>query len=323
MAPKSPTSPMHPKLTAERKSPPTRKGLAKVTTAKKALRPKKELQTDFSSLDDDYANWAVPQLKDKCRFYNIMVGGKKGQLIARLSAYDEAKGTNASGVAVRDAGDLGGDGQATAGVGTGLVFPPGGGKPVYTTADGKQTITPPAGGKPPPEPKKPRPVKSGGKKVPKNGHRASGGNTHPAADETVPDPENLKATRRDIERAERYLPGLDRILLQIGQDNAGDDGPFQAIIQNLYRARKEFLDITQADVLDDEPAAEEDVEGEDVAEETDKEDVHDEEEKNDGSAASSPRRSVAAIDDGEDVEDGDEPPRKRSREVESEESEEE
>ncbi|TKA78775.1 hypothetical protein B0A55_04132 [Friedmanniomyces simplex] len=323
MAPKSPTSPTHPKSPMERKSPPTRKGLARVTTAKKVPRPKKELQTDFSSLDDDYANWTVTQLKDKCRFYTILVGGKKGQLIARLKAYDEAKGTNASGVAVGDAGNLGGDGQPTAGVGTGLLFPPGGGKPVYTTADGKQTITPPAGGKPPPEPKKTKSVKLGGMKVPKNGHRASGGKTHAAADEPVPDPEGLRATRRDIERAERYLPGLDRILLQIGQDNAGDDGPFQAIIQNLYRARKEFLDIAQADVLDDEPAAEEDVEDEDVVEEAEKEDVRDEQEKNDGLAASSPKRSVAAIDDGEDLEDGDEPPRKRSREVESEESEEE
>ncbi|KAK1070836.1 hypothetical protein LTR74_003748 [Friedmanniomyces endolithicus] len=331
MAPKSPTSPTNAESPSVRKPTPTRKGLAKVIPSKRAPRPKKESTTDFSTLDDDYAAWTVPQLKDKCRFYGITIGGKKDELVSRLNKHDAKNSANATSdgddgddtgsVAENDRGDT----PATSEGPSEPVLIPGAGKPLYRLADGTLTIYANAGGKPPPAPRKPKSSRAGGKKTPKNGFRASDEQAHAAADEVASEPEKLLATRHDIARADRYLNELDHILLDIGQDNAGDNGPFQAVVQTLYVARRAITAITKAEVVQDEPAAEAHPESEDSAAEAHEGDVSDDQQQGGESTASSSssKRSLSEVHDGEHVGDDDEPSRKRSREVESEESEEE
>ncbi|KAK0875691.1 hypothetical protein LTR87_010476 [Friedmanniomyces endolithicus] len=312
MAPKSPTSPRNAESPSVRKPTPTRKGLAKVITSKRAPRPQKEATTDFSALDDDYAAWTVPQLKDKCRFYGITIGGKKMNL------------DDTGSVAENDRGDT----PATSEGSSEPVLIPGAGKPLYRLADGSLTIYANAGGKPPPAPRKPKSSRAGGKKTPKNGFRASDEQAHAAADEVASQPEKLVATRHDIARADRYLHELDHILLDIGQDNAGDNGPFQAVVQALYVARRAITAITKAEVVHDEPAAEGHAESDDLATNASEGDVSDDHQQGgestaSSSSSSSSKRSLSEVHDGEHVDDDDESSRKRSREVESEESEEE
>ncbi|KAK0355551.1 hypothetical protein LTR91_009888 [Friedmanniomyces endolithicus] len=332
MAPKSPTSPKNAESPSVRKPTMTRKGLAKVITSKRAPRPKKEATTDFSALDDDYAAWTVPQLKDKCRFYGITIGGKKDELVSRLNKHDAKNGANATsdGDDEHDTGSVAendrGHTPATSEGPSEPVLIPGAGKPLYRLADGSLTIYANAGGKPPPAPRKPKSSRAGGKKTPKNGFRASDEQAHAAADEVASQPEKLMATRHDIARADRYLTELDHIILDIGQDNAGDNGPFQAVVQTLYVARRAIMAITKAEVAHDEPAADGHAESEDLATNASEGDVSDEQHQGDESTASSSKRSLSEVHDGEHVGDDDEPSRKRSREVasvESEESEEE
>ncbi|KAK0287479.1 hypothetical protein LTR91_001779 [Friedmanniomyces endolithicus] len=329
MAPKSPTSPTSAESRSVRKPTPTRKGLAKVITSKRAPRLTKEPTTDFSALDDDYAAWTVPQLKDKCRLYGITIGGKKDELVSRLNAHDAKAGANATSdgddedstrsVTETDRGHT----PATSEGPSERVLIPGAGKPLYRLADGSISIYPNAGGKPPPAPRKPKASRTGGKKTPKNGFRASDGQAHAAADEAASEPEKLTATRHDIARADRYLNELDRILLDIGQDNAGDNGPFQAVVRKLYVARRAITAITKAEVVRDESPAEDHAEHKKAAATASEEDVPDDQQHGDESTASSSKRSISEVRDGEHVDDGEEPSRKRSREVESEESEEE
>ncbi|KAK1822536.1 hypothetical protein LTR12_003099 [Friedmanniomyces endolithicus] len=322
MAPKSPTSPKNAESPSVRKPTPTRKGLAKVITSKRAPRPKKEATTDFSALDDDYAAWTVPQLKDKCRFYGITIGGKKDELVSRLNKHDAKNGANATSDG-DDEHDTGSVAENDRGHTSATSEGPSAGKPLYRLGDGSLTIYANAGGKPPPAPRKPKSSRAGGKKTPNNGFRASDEQAHAAADEVASQPEKLMATRHDIARADRYLTELDHIILDIGQDNAGDNGPFQAVVQTLYVARRAITAITKAEVVHDEPAAEGHAESDDLATNASEGDVSDDHQQRGDSTASSSKRSLSEIHDGEHVEDDDEPSRKRSREVESEESEEE
>jgi len=292
MAPKSPTSPKNAESPSVRKPTMTRKGLAKVITSKRAPRPKKEATTDFSALDDDYAAWTVPQLKDKCRFYGITIGGKKDELVSRLNKHDAKNGANATsdGDDEHDTGSVAendrGHTPATSEGPSEPVLIPGAGKPLYRLADGSLTIYANAGGKPPPAPRKPKSSRAGGKKTPKNGFRASDEQAHAAADEVASQPEKLVATRHDIARADRYLHELDHILLDIGQDNAGDNGPFQAVVQALYVARRAITAITKAEVVHDEPAAEGHAESDDLATNASEGDVSDDHQQGGESTAS-------------------------------------